>query len=437
MSELQHVARTVLTSAPAGPSTDDPSPGKATRVGAGSGSTAGATPLDRVIARAGETVHDDRGFTYVVRVDGSFEVTGTPQQLVRSRGKVITADGPYAARWREVASALVHARPAIELPGPAEQHGGPPSPAAWFRMRYDGVAGGQPLARRLRLYDDFVTVTSIKHMARNELAGDGAAISAGFEAFADALETDLAAELVAAPDGATVWRAFVETHAETIATWPRLAAFRRRAEHQLLEHLASDAVAAAGPRGRELIDVHLRAIVANHRQDFFAAASNGVHGWHLPAGGADEDSAVLAGGGAIASGVGSIFTTELFGGALLAAGIELTVIGIGAGVVLAVMAYQSQKEAQRIDALQAAIRGEMMRGIERVTEGIKRQEDVIAAVIAAEAIKRGIDAGSLAREPLRALAWTQMFADMPADAGGIRGRIEGLMQKYLDPHLHR
>src|SRR5262245_16098993 len=54
--------------------------------GTGAAGAAGAgatTAIDVVIGHAGEVVRDDLGFTYVVRTDGSFEVTGTPQQMVR------------------------------------------------------------------------------------------------------------------------------------------------------------------------------------------------------------------------------------------------------------------------------------------------------------------------------------------------------------------
>ena len=62
--------------------------------------------LAQVKARAGATVVDAAGFTYVVTSDGAFEITFAPPPWERSLGAVITMTGKYSGAWNTLADLL-------------------------------------------------------------------------------------------------------------------------------------------------------------------------------------------------------------------------------------------------------------------------------------------------------------------------------------------
>jgi len=415
-------------------------PGKRTlapalaRAGGGGGVAA-------VIEHAGQSVVDALGFTYLVRPDGAFVVTATPQQLVRAIGTVITPDGRLAARWQAVAAQLL-ATPAAGPPAPgpatapAQPRAGDEAVAAdWFRGRWRAATAGRGLAGRLHAYATTVDVLRLRQLAIDALQLAPQVVAAGFDRFADEVEAELIEALGASPEAAAIWREFVEAHLGPLAQRDRLARFRQRAERGLLDRIA-DGAGAPGSAGRELVDVHVREIVANHRQDFFTSASNGVHLWRMPVADASAWPSIVSGASSLAGGVGSILTTSALAGAAIAgAGIPLLVAGIGAGLYAAVLSYQGAEEAARSARVEAAIKEETLRGFERIASGVAAQEDVIAALVTTAAIAHGIDVRSLARGPLRAFAWREMFGAVPADLAALRVHVTATMHRQLDHHL--
>ena len=144
----------------------DAIPGKTTRarellaVGAPSPAT-----ITRVKTYAGETVRDGGGYRYLVRDDGTFEVTGAPATQPQAIGRVIGPDGALAQAWGHVARRLF-AKPRAT---PATDDGQAMSldPAAAFEgPGADGpaIADQSVMDRNLHVAKQLADDTAIPHM---------------------------------------------------------------------------------------------------------------------------------------------------------------------------------------------------------------------------------------------------------------------------------
>lgn len=269
-------------------------------------------------------------------------------------------------------------------------------------------------------------------------------IKATWERVTQGIEDKIVAEIVTKP-GIMIgqWQRFVEHAFPVLKTNPALTKFKERVESQLLGAYAAVKVAEAvkGSGGysarklESLADIQIRQIIVNHRQDYFAAVSNGVNGWHAPRVPPDHWPSILSGGENIAGGISSI--VYLGTGVAVAAVLAplLAVVGIGLGIASAWSSIKNADEAHRQQLLEDAIREETLRGFERKVEMIEATEDALAVVLAVEALKEGIDLKNIARAKLRAFCWEKMFGKFPEDQTKGRQEVQAAMSKELDGKL--
>jgi hypothetical protein len=267
------------------------------------------------------------------------------------------------------------------------------------------------------------------------------AMNAAIAQFTLERETEIISRLLANPiAGATAWAAFLQRLYAFVEHSKELTAFRNKVEKLLLaeyaKKAAAEATASSGMSAQmlqSLADVQVRAIVANHRQDFLQAASNGVQLWIMPDVPSSKWPEVLSGGSLVAGSIGSIVTVGATLGTVVAtAGIGLLVAGVGLGIAGIYAGLEDDEEAERRRKLERAVKGETLSGFEKISEGIEAQEDVLALLCATEAIKAGHDLNTIARNELRDFVWQKMFADFPEDQTAGRRLVEQKMHQELD-----
>jgi hypothetical protein len=310
----------------------------------------------------------------------------------------------------------------------------------WWAGRETGT-----LDQALRSYIGFhVLLVSLLGRARDEVGiADAAAMRGALAQFSQTQEAEIISRLIADPiPAAEAWQRAVEQYHSYMESRARLIAFKNTVEQQLLGAYAQRAAAeAAGQSGRTvekitgLADVQVRAIVANHRQDFFQAASNGVGLWIMPHVPSSRWPEILSGGSVIAGSIGSIVTVGVAAGTVVAtAGIGLLLGGIGLGIASILSGLSREEEAEKQRQLEHSVKSETLAGFEVLAEGMEAQEDVLAILCTTEAWKEGLDLHNIARGELRNFVWRKMFGEFPEDLTAGRRFVENKMHQELD-HL--
>ncbi len=94
--------------------------------------------LTQVVAQhTGETITDDGGFSYLVRVEGTFEIVATPAAYLRSLHQIIAPAGRYATAWNLLAQRLA-ASAHTTRPAGANEAAPPAAPARGSTTDIDG-----------------------------------------------------------------------------------------------------------------------------------------------------------------------------------------------------------------------------------------------------------------------------------------------------------
>jgi uncharacterized protein DUF4157 len=298
---------------------------------------------------------------------------------------------------------------------------------------------------KLRAYGGwYATNAQLRAMShcKSETNAEVPVIKAVEKRVAQGIEDKIVAKLVSNPGiGVKQWRRFVEQYDLYVEKYETLIRFRDRVESQLLgayvDVKVAEAVKGSGHSASELkslADLQIRQIIVNHRQDYFAAVSNGVNGWHAPRVPPDHWPSILSAGSSIAGGIGSIVSIGT-GAVFASVAGPLLIAGIGFGIFSALKSIENADLAFRQQIIEDSIREETLHGFERKVEMIEATEDALAVVLAVEALKEGIDLKNIARAKLRAFCWEKMFAEFPEDQSKGRQEVQATMSSKLDLKL--
>lgn len=322
--------------------------------------------------------------------------------------------------------------------------------ANWFRNQWSQQTTGRDLAERIKHFLYLNSLASFWLLKADRKTREKTGVSEKktlirqYNLFMQQTGDELIKDLVADPaKGMTIWEDVLKRYFTDIEKRRLLSEFKSRLESRLLDAYTAPWLTSLRKAGasmpateemRRIADNIVRQIIVTHRLDYYNAVAGGIRDWAIPLILPNHWPTIVSNAGAISGGAGSILT--VFTGTLLVPlGVGLIAAGVAAAVYISITSIEREKEDYRQRVLELRIREELLVGYERIVERIEAQEDLLAMLCTAEAVKARLNLRSISRDELRRFVWSKLFGDFPEDLTAGRRRVKAEMDMTFNERL--